>query len=61
MLTGHLAMHAVAVRDLRVLRVIGWYMLVVSAVGIVAFPVSPLWAPLVLALLLLAAGYGKLS
>lgn len=61
MLVGHLAIHAVAVKDLRVLRVIGWYMLLVAAVGVAAFPVSPLWAPLALAPLLLAAGYGKLS
>lgn len=61
MLAGHLALHAVAVGDVHVLKLIGWYMLVVSAVGVVAFPVSPLWVPLALAPLLIAAGYGKLS
>jgi hypothetical protein len=61
MLAGHLALHAVAVGDLKVLKLIGSYMLVVAAVGVVAFPVSPLWAPLVLAPLLIAAGYGWLK
>ena len=61
MLAGHVALHAVNVGDLYVLKLICWYMLVVSVVGVIAFPVSPLWAPLALAPLLIAAGYGKLS
>jgi uncharacterized membrane protein HdeD (DUF308 family) len=58
MLAGHIAIHAVAVGDLRVLRLIGGYMLVSSLVGVAAFPVSPLWAPLLLSLPLIAASYG---
>lgn len=61
MLAGHLALHAVAVRDLHVLKLIGWYMLATSVVGVAAFPASPLWAPLVLAPLLIAAGHGRLA
>ncbi len=58
MMAGHLAIHAVAVDDLRVLKLIGIYMLASSIVGVAAFPVSPLWAPLVLSLPLIAAGFG---
>jgi hypothetical protein len=57
MLVGHLAIHAVSVGDFKVLKVIGAYMLIFSAVGVVAFPASPLWAPLLLSLLLMAVGY----
>lgn len=58
MLAGHLAVHAEATADLRSLRLIGAYMLATSIVGVAAFPVSPLWAPLVLSLPLLASGPG---
>ncbi len=61
MLAGHLAIHAVAVGDLQVLKLIGWYMLASSIVGVAAFPVSPLWAPLLLSLPLIAAGYGWIT
>ena len=57
MLAGHLAVHAVASGDLKLLRIIGTYMLIASLIGVLAFPVSPLWAPLLLSLLLLASGY----
>ena len=57
MLMGHLAIHAVSVGDFKVLKVIGAYMLIFSAVGVAAFPASPLWAPLLLSLLLIALGY----
>jgi hypothetical protein len=36
-------------------------MLVVSVIGVIAFPRSPLWAPLALAPLMIAAGYGRLG
>ena len=58
MLAGHIAVHAVAVADLSLFIVIGWYMLVMSAIGVIAFPKSPLWAPLLLSPLFIAAGYG---
>ncbi len=58
MLAGHLALHAVEQGDLRALRLIGYYMLASSIVGVTSFPVSPLWAPLLLSLPLIAAGYG---
>ena len=58
MLVGHLAIHAVAVGDLALLKVIGIYSLVSSIFGVAAFPKSPLWVLLLLSTLLIAAGYG---
>lgn len=60
MLAGHLAVHAVRIADLWTLRLIGFYLLPASVIGVLAFPKSPLWAPLLLAPLFIAAGYGLL-
>ena len=60
MLAGQIAVHAVAVADLSLLKIIGSYMLVSSAIGVAAFPKSPLWAPLLLSPFFIAAGYGLL-
>jgi hypothetical protein len=57
-LCGHLALRAALGGDLETLALIGLYLLLVAAVGIVAFPASPLWALLVVAGLLIAAGRG---
>lgn len=61
LLCGHLALRAALGRDLETLGLIGLYLLVVAALGIVAFPASPLWALLVVSGLLLAAGRGWLT
>jgi hypothetical protein len=61
MLAGHMAIHAVASGDTALLKIIGIYMLAASIVGVLAFPVSPLWLPLLLSLPLIAAGYGKIN
>jgi hypothetical protein len=58
---GHVAIHAVNVGDLKLLKILGTYMLVSSLVGVLAFPISPLWAPLALSVLLLATGYGVIQ
>jgi hypothetical protein len=60
MLVGHIAIHAVAIQDRRILKLIGLYMLCFSLVGVIAFPLSPMWAGLLLSLPLIAAGYGAL-
>jgi hypothetical protein len=60
-LSGHIAIHAVAINDLAVLRIIGTYTLALSVVGVAAFPKSPFWASILLAPLLIAASYGVLS
>jgi uncharacterized membrane protein HdeD (DUF308 family) len=58
MVVGHIAILAVGAGNLKLLKVIGAYMFASSIIGVFAFPVSPLWAPLVLSMLLLASGYG---
>ena len=61
MLAGHAAIRAVDTGDSYLLRLIGTYMLIASLVGVAAFPRSPLWAPLLLSLPLIAAGLGWLD
>ena len=53
MLTGYIAVHAVTIADLALLQIIGVSIFVSSLVGVLAFPKSPLWVALVLALLLI--------
>lgn len=53
-LAGHLALRAIAAGDAGVLRVIGFYALGSSLVGVAAFPASPLWSLLLLSLVLIA-------
>lgn len=61
LLCGHLALRAARGGDLETLGLIGLYLLVAAVLGIVAFPASPLWALLVVAGLLFAAGRGWLT
>ena len=61
MLTGQVAVHAVAMSDLWLLKVIGAYLLVTCGIGVAAFPKSPLWAPLLLSPLFMLAGYGVIG
>jgi hypothetical protein len=58
MFAGHTAIHALAIGDLALFRMVGIYSLVTSIVGVAAFPKSPLVALLVIALLIVATGYG---
>lgn len=58
MAAGHAAIHAVAVGDLVLIQIIGTYALVISAIGLAAFPKSPFIAAFGVSLLLIAAGYG---
>jgi hypothetical protein len=55
---GHVALHAVNAGDYGLIKIIGFYLLAVSIVGVLALPKSPLWAALLLALIFIAAGYG---
>ena len=58
MLAGQLAIHAAAVGDAHMIRVIGAYLIAVCIVGVAALPKSPFLVGLVLASLLLALGFG---
>ncbi|WP_317202689.1 DUF6463 family protein [Janthinobacterium sp.] len=61
MLSGHVAVHAVADANLALLRIIGIYMLIVSVLGLCAFPKSPFWGILIIAPVLIAGGYGYIA
>jgi Family of unknown function (DUF6463) len=61
MLAGHAAVHAVATGDLALLKIIGFYLLATSILGVSAFPLTPFLATLIVSPLLIAAGYGLLS
>jgi uncharacterized membrane protein HdeD (DUF308 family) len=61
MLIGHIAVRAVAAGDHSLFKVIGAYALILSVISVATFPGSPLWALLLLSLLLIAAGYDWLS
>jgi hypothetical protein len=58
MFTGQVAIHAVSTGDSWLLRLIGVYLFITGALGVAAFPKSPLWAPLLLSFLFIATGYG---
>jgi Family of unknown function (DUF6463) len=58
MLAGHVAIHAVSVGDLALLKILGIYSFVTAAIGVAAFPKSPFWAALIASPFLIAAGYG---
>lgn len=57
-LAGHVAIHAVQVGDLPLLRLVGAYMSAISVAGFAAFPKSPFLAGMVVSPLLLVASYG---
>jgi hypothetical protein len=58
MLAGQVAVHAAAIGDLGLYRLVGLYLLAVSIVGVVAIPKSPFLAGLLISALIVAAGYG---
>jgi len=58
MLAGQVAIHAASINDAHLMRLVGGYLLGVSAVGTLALPKSPFLAGLVISLLILAVGHG---
>lgn len=60
MLAGHVGVHAVAVGDLALLKILGLYSFATALVGVAALPKSPFWAALIISPFLIAAGYGLL-
>ena len=61
MLAGQAGIHAVAVGDLALLRLVGIYLFVTALAGVAAMPKSPFWAALISSPVLIAAGYGLLQ
>ncbi|MFC6689780.1 hypothetical protein ACFQD2_00235 [Pseudomonas lini] len=58
MLAGQTAIHAVAVGDLALLKIVGIYVFVISIICVIAVPGSGFWAMLLVSPLIIAAGYG---
>lgn len=58
MLAGQVAVHAAAAGDLSLYRMVGWYLLAVSIVGLFVIPKSPFLLGTVISTLIVAAGYG---
>jgi uncharacterized membrane protein len=58
MLAGHVAVHAVEMHDMSLLRLVGTYMLIMSTIGVFAYPRSPFLAGMMVSPLLLAASCG---
>jgi uncharacterized membrane protein HdeD (DUF308 family) len=57
MLAGQIALHAIDIGDLRLIRLIGIYLAAIAIVGVMAFPKSPLWILFLPAPIFIAAGY----
>jgi hypothetical protein len=55
---AHIAIMAAMSANLELLKIIGFYVLGLSAIGVIATPKSPFWIVLVLSPLLIGAGYG---
>lgn len=61
MMGGQIAAHAANTGDLPTLKIVGFYMLAVSIVGIAAFPKAPFWVALILSPVVIAGGYGLIQ
>lgn len=59
-LLGQLASRAVRAGDLGVVQLVGFYLVGVAFVGVLAFPKSPLWALFPSSFVFIAAGFGLL-
>ena len=57
-LAGHIAVRASGNADLALLKIIGYYVFATSLIGATAFPKSPFPASLIVAVLLVLAGFG---
>jgi hypothetical protein len=60
-LAGQVALHAIEIGDLALIKMIGFYLLGMAIVGILALPRSPIWVLMLPAPVFIAAGYGWIS
>jgi len=54
---GQVTLYAAASNDTYLIKVVGWYVLGIGAVGATAMPKSPYWIALIVAPILLWSGY----
>ncbi|MGF7047751.1 hypothetical protein J2T13_002257 [Paenibacillus sp. DS2015] len=57
-MSGHIAVYAANASDQGLLLIIGYYMLGISFVGVLALPKSPMWIALIISPILIIGGYG---
>jgi len=60
-LIGQVALRAIHTGDMGLLLTIGLYLFGAAAVGVLAFPKSPLWGLVPSALIFIAAGFGWIT
>jgi hypothetical protein len=60
MLAGQISIRVVAIGDMSTVRLIGYYLVGVTFIGLAAFPKSPFLIAFPLSLMFLASGYGLL-
>jgi hypothetical protein len=58
MLAGQVAVHAAAIGDLALYRLVGLYLFAISIVGVVVIPKSPFLVGLLISAFIVVAGYG---
>jgi hypothetical protein len=63
MMAGQVAIYAAGEANFLLLKLVGFYMLAVSVIGVMAFSSAPsgFWIVLVLAPILIAGGYGVIA
>ncbi len=54
---GQVTLYAAATDDTYLLKVVGWYVLGIGAIGATAMPKSPFWIALIVSPILLWSGY----
>ena len=60
MFAGQVAVYAASKSDLHLYRLVGFYLLAVSAIGVIVIPASPFLVGLVISALIVAAGYERI-
>ena len=60
-LIGQLSLRAIELGDMSSIRTIGLYLFGAAAIGVIAFPKSPLWALVPPSAIFMAAGFGWIS
>ncbi|USB33906.1 DUF6463 family protein [Paenibacillus sp. YPG26] len=61
MMSGHISFYLTSTANRELFLIIGFYMLIISLIGILALPKSPFWLALIGSLVFVAAGYGWIN
>lgn len=58
---GHTSLHLAIAGDRGLFLIMGYYLLIISLIGVLALPKSPFWLALIGSLVFVAAGYGWIN